>query len=190
MSEFNLKQATVISPIGESISHLLPYEQKQRVEEVFIPKIKAASEKVESVTSEYQSAKEDFDIMVARKEADLLALPSERHGFTIKQVYPTNQQRIIREMNEQGFMVHQIMSGFIAFTPIPKNAKDDVMKPIMDAIKSEATSSVNSQLSRREHKVKDAIHQRNLIVKEAREALASIQSFEDYLNISITDEAE
>jgi hypothetical protein len=58
--------------------------------------------------SEYQDAVESRSVLINQKAAEYLANPSERHGFIVKQVYPTNQQQVIRSMAEQGYMVHRV----------------------------------------------------------------------------------
>ncbi|MCQ4179801.1 hypothetical protein FK518_30140, partial [Klebsiella pneumoniae] len=65
--------------------------------------------------AEYQDAVETRSVLINQKAAEYLANPSERHGFIVKQVYPTNQQQVIQSMAEQGYMVHRVSVGMVTF---------------------------------------------------------------------------
>ncbi|MCM7726499.1 hypothetical protein M8T22_02970 [Enterobacter hormaechei] len=181
-----LNQAVSINqPVG-SISHLLPFEQKQHIEKLYFPKIQQASEKMSKAESECQDAIESRSVLIQQKTAEYLANPSERHGFIVRQVYPTNQQQVIQSMAEQGYMVHRIGMGLIYFISTKKNA----LKDATDKATAEAEMSIDKMIERLKVKASEAVHQRNKIVIEARKALDSIKSFESYLNVIVTDSKE
>ncbi|PXL01757.1 hypothetical protein DMS22_24690 [Klebsiella variicola] len=140
--------------------------------------------------SEYQDAVESRSVLINQKAAEYLANPSERHGFIVKQVYPTNQQQVIRSMAEQGFMVHRVSVGMVTFIRMPKNAKDNPLQEITDKATAEAESTIDKMIERLKVKTVEAVHQRNKIVIEARKALDSIKSFESYLNLIVTESEE
>ncbi|MBJ2103015.1 hypothetical protein [Serratia ureilytica] len=173
------------SPVA-SISHLLPFEQKQHIEKLYFPKVQQASEKMSKTESEYQDAIESRSVLIQQKTAEYLANPSERHGFIVKQVYPTNQQQVIQSMAEQGYMVHRVGMGLIYFISTKKNA----LKDATDKATAEAEMSTDKMIERLKVKVGEAIHQRNKIVIEAHKALDSIKSFESYLNVIVTEPEE
>ncbi|HBQ4375957.1 TPA: hypothetical protein MEX89_000566 [Klebsiella pneumoniae] len=140
--------------------------------------------------SEYQDAVESRSVLINQKAAEYLANPSERHGFIVKQVYPTNQQQVIRSMAEQGYMVHRVSVGMVTFIRMPKNAKDNPLQEITDKATAEAESTIDKMIERLKVKTVEAVHQRNKIVIEARKALDSIKSFESYLNVIVTEAEE
>lgn len=100
-----LNQAVKIESPVASISHLLPFEQRNHVEKLYFPRIQQATDKMSKAESEYQDAVESRQQLINRKAQEFLATPSERHGFIVKQVYPTNQQQIIQSMADAGYMV-------------------------------------------------------------------------------------
>ncbi|EPJ7279704.1 hypothetical protein [Klebsiella sp. FR21MBA2675] len=177
------------SPVA-SISHLLPFEQKQHIEKLYFPKVQQASEKMSKTESEHQDAVESRSVLIQQKTAEYLANPSERHGFVVKQVYPTNQQAVIQSMAEQGYMVHRVSVGMVTFIRMPKNAKDNPLQEITDKATAEAESTTDKMIERLKVKAGEAIHQRNKIVIEARKALDSIKPFESYLNVIVADSEE
>ena len=110
-----LNQAVKIESPVASISHLLPCEQKQHIEKLYFPKVQQATDRMNKAESEYQDAVESRSVLINQKVAEYLANPSERHGFIVKQVYPTNQQAIIQSMADAGYMVHRVGMGLIYF---------------------------------------------------------------------------
>ncbi|TYY47642.1 hypothetical protein FCG92_004545 [Klebsiella pneumoniae] len=136
--------------------------------------------------AEYKDAVESRQQLINRKAQEFLATPSERHGFIVKQVYPTNQQQIIQSMAEQGYMVHRVGMGLIYFISTKKNA----LKDATDKATAEAEMSTDKMIERLKVKVGEAIHQRNKIVIEARQAIESVKDFTDYLNVIVTEETE
>ncbi|MCQ3881220.1 hypothetical protein JEK69_21275 [Klebsiella variicola] len=136
--------------------------------------------------SEYQDAVESSSVLINQKAAEYLANPSERHGFIVKQVYPTNQQQVIQSMAEQGFMVHRVGMGLIYFISSKKNA----LKDATDRATAEAELAIEKMIERLRVKAAEAVHQRNKVVIEARKALDSIKPFESYLNVIVTDPKE
>lgn len=173
------------SPVA-SISHMLPHEQKEHIEKLYFPKVQQATDKMSKAESEYQDAVESRSVLINQKAAEYLATPSERHGFIVKQIYPTNQQQVIQSMAEQGYMVHRVGMGLIYFISTKKNA----LKDATDKATAEAEMSIDKMIERLKLKVSEAVHQRNKIVIEARKALDSIKSFESYLNVIVTDSEE
>ena len=183
------KAVSINQPIA-SINHLLPYEQRQHIERLYFPKVQQATDRMNKAESEYQDAVESRSVLINQKAAEYLANPSERHGFIVKQVYPTNQQQVIRSMAEQGFMVHRVSVGMVTFIRMPKNAKDNPLQEITDKATAEAESTIDKMIERLKVKTVEAVHQRNKIVIEARKALDSIKSFENYLNVIVTESEE
>ena len=183
------KAVSINQPIA-SINHLLPYEQRQHIERLYFPKVQQATDRMNKAESEYQDAVESRSVLINQKAAEYLANPSERHGFIVKQVYPTNQQQVIRSMAEQGYMVHRVSVGMVTFIRMPKNAKDNPLQEITDKATAEAESTIDKMIERLKVKTVEAVHQRNKIVIEARKALDSIKSFENYLNVIVTEPEE
>ncbi|EPY4715452.1 MULTISPECIES: hypothetical protein [Enterobacteriaceae] len=183
------KAVSINQPIA-SINHLLPFEQRQHIERLYFPKVQQATDRMNKAESEYQDAVESRSVLINQKAAEYLANPSERHGFIVKQVYPTNQQQVIRSMAEQGYMVHRVSVGMVTFIRIPKNAKDNPLQEITDKATAEAESTIDKMIERLKVKTVEAVHQRNKIVIEARKALDSIKSFENYLNVIVTESEE
>ncbi|WP_239504204.1 hypothetical protein [Enterobacter cloacae] len=185
-----LNQAVKIESPVASISHLLPFEQKQHIEKLYYPKVQQADDRMNKAESEYQDAVESRSVLIQQKTAEYLANPSERHGFIVKQVYPTNQQQVIQCMADAGYMVHRVSVGMVTFIRMPKNAKDNPLQEITDKAKAEAESTVDKMIERLKVKASEAVHQRNKVVIEARKSLDSIKSFESYLNVIVTDSEE
>ncbi|EPY3993725.1 hypothetical protein QAB22_009300 [Klebsiella variicola] len=185
-----LNQAVKIESPVASISHLLPFEQKQHIERLYFPKVQQATDRMNKAESEYQDAVESRSVLINQKAAEYLANPSERHGFIVKQVYPTNQQQVIQSMADAGYMVHRVSVGMVTFIRMPKNAKDNPLQEITDKATAEAESTTDKMIERLKVKVSEAIHQRNKIVIEAHKALDSIKSFESYLNVIVTEPEE
>ncbi|MGE9549920.1 hypothetical protein ACQPT2_01600 [Erwinia amylovora] len=185
-----LNQAVKIESPVVSINHLLPFEQRQHIEKLYFPRIQQATDRMSKSEAEYQGALESRSVLINQKTAEYLANPSERHGFKVVQVYPTNQQQVIQSMAEQGFMVHRVSVGMVTFIRMPKNAKDNPLQEITDKATAEAESTVDKAIERFKVKAAEAVHQRNTIVIEARKALDSIKSFESYLNVIVTDSEE
>lgn len=183
------KAVSINQPIA-SINHLLPFEQRQHIEKLYFPKVQQATDKMSKAESEYRDAVESRQQLINRKTAEYLANPSERHGFIVKQVYPTNQQQIIESMAYSGYMVHRMSIGVISFIRVPKNAKDNPLQDITDKATAEAESTIDKMIERLKVKASEAVHQRNKIVIEARKALDSIKLFESYLNVIVTDSEE
>ncbi len=183
------KAVSINQPIA-SINHLLPYEQRQHIERLYFPKVQQATDRMNKAESEYQDAVESRSVLINQKAAEYLANPSERHGFIVKQVYPTNQQQVIRSMAEQGYMVHRVSVVMNDFIRMPKNAKDNPLQEITDKATAEAESTIDKMIERLKVKTVEAVHQRNKIVIEARKALDSIKSFENYLNVIVTESEE
>lgn len=181
-----LNQAVKIESPVASISHLLPFEQKQHIEKLYFPKVQQATDRMNKAEAEYQDAVESRSVLINQKVAEYLANPSERHGFIVKQVYPTNQQQVIQSMAEQGYMVHRVGMGLIYFISTKKNA----LKDATDKATAEAEMSIDKMIERLKVKVGEAIHQRNKIVIEARQAIESVKDFTDYLNVIVTDSEE
>lgn len=179
------KAVKIESPVA-SISHLLPFEQKQHIENLYFPRVQKASEKMSKAESEYQDAIESRSVLIQQKTAEYLANPSERHGFIVKQVYPTNQQQVIQSMAEQGYMVHRVGMGLIYFISTKKNA----LKDATDKANAEAEMSIDKMIERLKVKAGEAVHQRNKIVIEARKALDAVKNFTDYLSVIVTDSEE
>ncbi|EPY5140273.1 hypothetical protein [Klebsiella grimontii] len=177
------------SPVA-SISHLLPFEQKQHLERLYFPKVQHATDKMSKAESEYQNAVESRSVLIQQKAAEYLANPSERHGFKVVQVYPTNQQAVIQSMAEQGYMAHRVSVGMVTFIRMPKNAKDNPYQEITDKATAEAESTVDKMIERLKVKTAEAVHQRNKIVIEARKALDAVKDFTDYLNVIVTGSEE
>ncbi|GJK62499.1 TPA: hypothetical protein ACXWBG_002617 [Klebsiella variicola subsp. variicola] len=177
------------SPVA-SISHLLPFEQKQHLERLYFPKVQHATDKMSKAESEYQNAVESRSVLIQQKAAEYLANPSERHGFKVVQVYPTNQQAVIQSMAEQGYMVHRVSVGMVTFIRMPKNPKDNPYQEITDKATAEAESTVDKMIERLKVKTAEAVHQRNKIVIEARKALDAVKNFTDYLSVIVTDSEE
>lgn len=177
------------SPVA-SISHLLPFEQRTHIEKLYFPKVQQATDRMNKAEAEYQDAVESRSVLINQKVAEYLANPSERHGFKVVQVYPTNQQSLIQSMAEQGYMVHRVSVGMVTFIRMPKNAKDNPLQEITDKAKAEAESTIDKMIERLKVKTVEAVHQRNVIVIQARKALDSIKSFESYLNVIVTDSEE
>ncbi|MDE7695517.1 hypothetical protein [Enterobacter hormaechei] len=185
-----LNQAVKIESPVASISHLLPFEQKQHLERLYFPKVQHATDKMSKAESEYQNAVESRSVLIQQKAAEYLANPSERHGFKVVQVYPTNQQAVIQSMAEQGYMVHRVSVGMVTFIRMPKNAKDNPYQEITDKATAEAESTVDKMIERLKVKTAEAVHQRNKIVIEARKALDAVKDFTDYLNVIVTGSEE
>ena len=183
------KAVKIESPVA-SISHLLPFEQKQHIEKLYFPRIQQATDRMNKAEAEYQDAVESRQQLINRKAQEFLANPSQRHGYVVKQVYPTNQQAVIQSMAEQGYMVHRMGIGVISFIRMPKNAKDNPLQEITDKAKAEAESTIDKMIARLKVRASEAVHQRNKIVIEAHKALDSIKSFESYLNVIVTDSEE
>ncbi|EPE8627732.1 hypothetical protein ACVZCY_00390 [Klebsiella grimontii] len=183
------KAVSINQPIA-SINHLLPFERRQHIERLYFPKVQQATDRMNKAESEYQDAVESRSVLINQKAAEYLANPSERHGFIVKQVYPTNQQQVIRSMAEQGYMVHRVSVGMVTFIRMPKNAKDNPLQEITDKATAEAESTIDKMIERLKVKTVEAVHQRNKIVIEARKALDSIKSFENYLNVIVTESEE
>lgn len=181
-----LNQAVSINQPVASINHLLPFEQRQHIEKLYFPKVQQASEKMSKSESEYQDAVESRSVLINQKAAEYLANPSERHGFIVKQVYPTNQQQVIQSMAEQGYMVHRVGMGLIYFISTKKNA----LKDATDKANAEAESTIDKMIERLKVKASEAVHQRNKIVIEARKALDAVKDFTDYLNVIVTEVTE
>lgn len=177
------------SPVA-SISHLLPCEQRTHIEKLYFPKVQQATDRMNKAEAEFQDAVESRSVLINQKAAEYLANPSERHGFIVKQVYPTNQQQVIQSMAEQGYMVHRVSVGMDTFIRMPKNAKDNPLQEITDKATAEAESTIDKMIERLKVKAGEAVHQRNVIVIQARKALDSIKSFESYLNVIVTDSEE
>ncbi|MET5275451.1 hypothetical protein [Klebsiella michiganensis] len=182
----NLNQAVKIESPVASISHLLPFEQRNHIEKLYFPKIQQATDRMNKAEAEYQDAVESRQQLINRKAQEFLATPSERHGFIVKQVYPTNQQQVIQSMAEQGYMVHRVGMGLIYFISTKKNA----LKDAIDKATSEAEMSIDKMIERLKVKASEAVHQRNKIVIEARKALDAVKDFTDYLNVIVTDSEE
>ncbi|HBS6928859.1 TPA: hypothetical protein MAO18_000593 [Klebsiella pneumoniae] len=138
--------------------------------------------------AEYQDAVESRTVLINQKAAEYLANPSERHGFIVKQVYPTNQQQVIQSMAEQGYMVHRVSVGMVTFIRMPKNAKDNPLQEITDKATAEAESTVDKAIERLKVKAGEAVNQRNKIVIEARQALDAVKDFTDYLIVTDSEE--
>ncbi|WP_227637631.1 hypothetical protein [Klebsiella grimontii] len=185
-----LNQAVKIESPVASISPLLPFEQKQHIEKLYFPKVQQATDRMNKAEAEYQDAVESRSVLINQKAAEYLANPSERHGFIVKQVYPTNQQQVIQSMAEQGYMVHSVSVGMVTFIRMPKNAKDNPLQEITDKATAEAESTTDKMIERLKVKVSEAVHQRNKIVIEARKALDAVKDFTDYLNVIVTDTEE
>ncbi|WP_260621028.1 hypothetical protein [Klebsiella pneumoniae] len=185
-----LNQAVKIESPVASISHLLPFEQKQHLERLYFPKVQHATDKMSKAESEYQNAVESRSVLIQQKAAEYLANPSERHGFKVVQVYPTNQQAVIQSMAEQGYMVHRVSVGMVTFIRMPKNPKDNPYQEITDKATAEAESTVDKMIERLKVKTAEAVHQRNKIVIEARKALDAVKDFTDYLNVIVTGSEE
>lgn len=181
-----LNQAVKIESPVASISHLLPFEQRHHIERLYFPRIQQATDRMNKAESEYQDAVESSSVLINQKAAEYLANPSERHGFIVKQVYPTNQQQVIQSMAEQGFMVHRVGMGLIYFISSKKNA----LKDATDRATAEAELAIEKMIERLRGKAAEAVHQRNKVVIEARKALDSIKPFESYLNVIVTDPKE
>ncbi|WP_228294017.1 hypothetical protein [Klebsiella pneumoniae] len=177
------------SPVA-SISHLLPCEQRTHIEKLYFPKVQQATDRMNKAEAEFQDAVESRSVLINQKAAEYLANPSERHGFIVKQVYPTNQQQVIQSLAEQGYMVHRVSVGMVTFIRMPKNAKDNPLQEITDKATAEAESTIDKMIERLKVKAGEAVHQRNVIVIQARKALDSIKSFESYLNVIVTDSEE
>ncbi|WP_262782772.1 hypothetical protein [Enterobacter cloacae] len=185
-----LNQAVKIESPVASISHLLPFEQKQHIEKLYFPKVQQATDRMNKAEAEYQDAVESRSVLINQKAAEYLANPSERHGFIVKQVYPTNQQQVLQSMAEQGYMVHRVSVGMVTFIRMPKNAKDNPLQEITDKATAEAESTIDKMIERLKVKTAEAVHQRNKIVIEARKALDAVKDFTDYLNVIVTDSEE
>ena len=185
-----LHQAVKIESPVANISHLLPFEQKQHIQKLYFPKVQQATDRMNKAESEYQDAVESRSVLINQKAAEYLANPSERHGFIVKQVYPTNQQQVIQSMAEQGYMVHRVSVGMVTFIRMPKNAKDNPLQEITDKATAEAESTTDKMIERLKVKVSEAVPQRNKIVIEARKALDAVKDFTDYLNVIVTDTEE
>ncbi|EPD3396508.1 hypothetical protein VNI85_23590 [Klebsiella variicola] len=183
------KAVSINQPIA-SINHLLTFEQRQHIERLYFPKVQQSTDRMNKAESEYQDAVESRSVLINQKAAEYLANPSERHGFIVKQVYPTNQQQVIRSMAEQGYMVYRVSVGMVTFIRMPKNAKDNPLQEITDKATAEAESTIDKMIERLKVKTVEAVHQRNKIVIEARKALDSIKSFESYLNVIVTESEE
>lgn len=182
----NLNQAVRIESPVASISHLLPFEQKQHIEKLYFPRIQQATDRMSKAEFEYQNALESRSVLIQQKTAEYLANPSERHGFKVVQVYPTNQQSVIQSMAEQGYIVHRVGMGLIYFISSKKNA----LKDATDKAEAEAELAIEKMIERLKVKNSEAVHQRNKIVIEARKALDAVKDFTDYLSVIVTDSEE
>ncbi len=182
----DLAHAVSINQPVASISHLLPFEQKQHIEKLYFPKVQQATDRMNKAEAEYQDAVESRQQLINRKAQEFLATPSERHGFIVKQVYPTNQQQVIQSMADAGYMVHRVGMGLIYFISTKKNA----LKDATDKATAEAESTVDKLIERLKVKIGETVHQRNKIVIEAHKALDSVKDFTDYLNVIVTDSEE
>ncbi len=185
-----LNQAVSINQPIASINHLLPFEQRQHIERLYFPKVQQATDRMNKAESEYQDAVESRSVLINQKAAEYLANPSERHGFIVKQVYPTSQQQVIQSMADAGFMVHRVSVGMVTFIRMPKNAKDNPLQEITDKATAEAESTIDKMIERLKVKTSEAVHQRNKVVIEARKALDAVKDFTDYLNVIVTDSEE
>lgn len=185
-----LTQAVKIESPVASISHLLPFEQKEHLERLYFPKVQQATDRMNKAEAEYQDAVETRSVLINQKAAEYLANPSERHGFIVKQVYPTNQQQVIQGMADSGYMVYRVSVGMVTFIRMPKNAKDNPLQEITDKATAEAESTTDKMIERLKVKASEAVHQRNKIVIEARKSLDAVKDFTDYLNVIVTDSEE
>lgn len=183
-----LNQAVKIESPVANISHLLPFEQKKHIEKLYFPKVQQATDRMNK--AEAQDAVESRSVLINQKAQEFLATPSERHGFIVKQVYPTNQQQVIQSMAEQGYMAHRVSVGMVTFIRMPKNAKHNPLQEITDKATAEAESTIDKMIERLKVKASEAVHQRNKIVIEARKAIESVKDFTDYLNVIVTDSEE
>ena len=181
-----LNQAVKIESPVASISHMLPFEQRQHIERLYFPKVQQATDRMNKAESEYQDAVESRSVLINQKVAEYLANPSERHGFIVNQVYPTNQQQVIQGMAEQGYIVYRVGMGLIYFISSKKNA----LKDATDKATAEAELAIEKMIERLKVKASEAVHQRNKIVIEARKALDAVKDFTDYLNVIVTDSEE
>lgn len=185
-----LNQAVKIESPVANISHLLPFEQKQHIERLYFPKVQQATDRMNKAEAEYQDAVESRSVLINQKAAEYLANPSERHGFIVKQVYPTNQQQVIQGMADSGYMVYRVSVGMVTFIRMPKNAKDNPLQEITDKATAEAESTIDKMIERLKVKASEAVHQRNKTVIEARKALDAVKDFTDYLSVIVTDSEE
>ncbi|HFD0726595.1 hypothetical protein [Klebsiella pneumoniae] len=185
-----LNQAVKIESPVANISHLLPFEQRQHIEKLYFPTVQQATDRMNKAEAEAQDAVESRSVLINQKAQEFLATPSERHGFIVKQVYPTNQQQVIQSMAEQGYMAHRVSVGMVTFIRMPKNAKDNPLQEITDKATAEAESTIDKMIERLKVKASEAVHQRNKIVIEARKALDAVKDFTDYLNVIVTDSEE
>ncbi|KLQ40580.1 hypothetical protein ABR32_09425 [Enterobacter cloacae subsp. dissolvens] len=181
-----LNQAVKIESPVASISHLLPFEQKQHIEKLYFPKVQQATDRMNKAEAEYQDAVESRLVLINQKTAEYLANPSERHGFKVVQVYPTNQQQVIQSMADAGYTVHRVGIGLIYFISTKKNA----LKDATDKATAEAELAIEKMIERLKVKASEAVHQRNKSVIEARKALDAVKDFTYYLNVIVTDSEE
>ena len=72
----NLNQAVRIESPVASISHLLPFEQKQHIEKLYFPRIQQATDRMSKAEFEYQNALESRSVLIQQKTAEYLANPS------------------------------------------------------------------------------------------------------------------
>jgi hypothetical protein len=183
-----LNQAVKIESPVASISHLLPFEQKQHIEKLYFPKIQQATDRMNKAEAEYQDAVESRSVLINQKAAEYLANPSERHGFIVKQVYPTNQQQVIQSwLNRVIWFTVYLLEWLPLFY---QRTKDNPLQEITDKATAEAESTIDKMIERLKVKASEAVHQRNKIVIEARKALDAVKDFTDYLNVIVTDSEE
>lgn len=147
----NLNQAVRIESPVASISHLLPFEQKQHIEKLYFPRIQQATDRMSKAEFEYQNALESRSVLIQQKTAEYLANPSERHGFKVVQVYPTNQQSVIQSMAEQDYIVHRVGMGLIYFISSKKNA----LKDATHKAEAEAELAIEKMIERLKVKTSD-----------------------------------
>jgi hypothetical protein len=62
-----LNQAVKIESPVASISHLLPFEQKQHIEKLYFPKIQQATDRMNKAEAEYQDAVESRSVLINQK---------------------------------------------------------------------------------------------------------------------------
>lgn len=168
-----------------------PTQKRIEVENYYIPKIKSALDKVDDAKGIYESDKLNRDLLVAIKTKQLIAQPVETYGFRIRQITsPAMITPVVQSMMEQGFTVYEMKEGFVKFIQTPQSTKHNPLNEIEKAAKTDAVKFVDADIKVKEAKVTKAIHEYNVLVKQAETALAEIRTFESYLDVMVSEEAE
>jgi hypothetical protein len=66
-----LNQAVKIESPVASISHLIPFEQKQHIEKLYFPRIQQAADRMNKAESEYQDAVQSRSVLIQKRPLNI-----------------------------------------------------------------------------------------------------------------------